>query len=396
MKKVAALAVALISLGCQGKPKVGGAANLIWHECSLPSSATVRFLRGAYLPQSQSTVLFAFDEKLQGWGTTSSDGGKNWSTPTNLAAPSQVHLSWADQVHLLGGPDQALLLYPGSDGEQELLQAVSWSGQQKEWQLQSRQPWRDGIREVASSGQSLWVAGRFQGPNGQARCLTSGDEGKSWKVLDWTPPVPGQKSGTTVSGTSEGHSPTVCLDGRQRAHFLIEECVLRDSKSSQQGLLYSRSQDGEKFDSQFFPGDYSFRSRLGSHLTQPDTLYLATADQQPVKSNPSGDYKNIPFHLSLWTSTDGGKSWAPPLLLDDHKGAKDRFRVGGSGKNVIVAWKDARADKPGLYFCNSRDQGQSWSAPQLVAERVSEFQLVMAPGHALLVAEPLQAWRCEF
>jgi hypothetical protein len=396
MKNLLTLGVALSLLGCQGKPpQVGGAANLVWHECTLPSSPSVSFIRGAYLSESRNTVLFGFNDRLQGWGASSSDGGKNWSPPTPLAAPTTTYLgTYADEVHLVGAPSQALLLYRDSQGDQGFLEAFSWSGQETEWQNQGRQPWSDGIREVGHWGPSLWVAGRFQGPNGQTRCLTSADEGKSWKVLDWTPPVPGEKAGTTLANTSEAHGPTVCLDQQQKAHFLIEECVLRDSKSSVGGLLTSSSREGEKFESQFFPGKYSFRSRLGINLTEPDTLYLATAEQQsaPGVSN----YTDIPFHLSLWTSRDGGKTWGPPLLLDDHKGTKERFRVGGSGKNIVVAWKDGRSDKRGLYFCSSRDGGRSWSAPQLVAEQVLDFQMVLAPDHALLVGWPVQVWRCEF
>lgn len=82
-------------------------------------------------------------------------------------------------------------------------------------------------------------------------------------------------------------------------------------------------------------------------------------------------------HIALISSNDGGKTFAPMIIVSDDKWQLEGCPVSGAAlavgsDNVLkVAWYSAGdAGKPGLYWAESKDGGKTFSARSLVYEGI--------------------------
>jgi BNR repeat protein len=72
--------------------------------------------------------------------------------------------------------------------------------------------------------------------------------------------------------------------------------------------------------------------------------------------------------LLAWRSTDGGRTWSPPVRVNDVVGAprEGLHAMAASGGLVFAAWLDLRAPGMRVYGASSTDGGATWSANRLV------------------------------
>ncbi len=80
-------------------------------------------------------------------------------------------------------------------------------------------------------------------------------------------------------------------------------------------------------------------------------------------------------HIAVASSTDGGQKFSRPVIVSDDRWMLQGCPVSGpslsvdAGGSLKVVWYAAgEANAPGLYFAESKDKAQSFSARQLVAE----------------------------
>jgi len=92
---------------------------------------------------------------------------------------------------------------------------------------------------------------------------------------------------------------------------------------------------------------------------QNGKLHLAAVYIRAIKSIkiPSPETYQ---ELRLYTSSDGGKKWSKPTLIDDdgsHARKSNVRLLSGGPDNLIAAWHD---DRGGIYMAASTDGGRSW------------------------------------
>jgi hypothetical protein len=75
--------------------------------------------------------------------------------------------------------------------------------------------------------------------------------------------------------------------------------------------------------------------------------------------------------LVAWRSTDKGKTWSQPVVINDVSGAAREglhAMAAGEGGQVAAVWLDLRAKGTRLYGAYSQDAGKTWSKNVLIYE----------------------------
>jgi hypothetical protein len=75
-------------------------------------------------------------------------------------------------------------------------------------------------------------------------------------------------------------------------------------------------------------------------------------------------------------STDGGRSWGPPLRLTHAPGISHRPSIVAAGDEVAVLWFDGRDGNLEIYAKDSADGGRTWSADQRLTSAPGDSQHV--------------------
>lgn len=93
-------------------------------------------------------------------------------------------------------------------------------------------------------------------------------------------------------------------------------------------------------------------------------------------------------HIAVARSTDGGQNFSRPVIVSDDRWMIEGCPVSGpslsvdAGGSLKVVWYAAgEANEPGLYFAESKDKAQSFSARQLVSQEGVRGTPVLAVGN---------------
>lgn len=93
-------------------------------------------------------------------------------------------------------------------------------------------------------------------------------------------------------------------------------------------------------------------------------------------------------HIAVARSTDGGQNFSRPVIVSDDRWMIEGCPVSGpslsvdAGGSLKVVWYAAgEANAPGLYFAESNDKAQSFSARQLVSQEGVRGTPVLAAGN---------------
>src|SRR5262245_52097300 len=164
-----------------------------------------------------------------------------------------------------------------------------------------------------------------------------------------------------ASGTAPRHpqQPQVAVDPAGGIHVVFG---IGDQ------IRYCRSDDGGKSFSQ--PVDLplvsnmSLGMRRGPRVAAGEGFVCVTAIGGKQGKGRDGD-------ILAFRSTDGGKTWQGPSLVNDEPAAAREglhaMSAGPKGELVCV-WLDLRAKGSKLYRARSQDGGQVWRKNQLVYE----------------------------
>ena len=132
-------------------------------------------------------------------------------------------------------------------------------------------------------------------------------------------------------------------------------------RSSQAGLGVFKSADGGKTWAHMGLADTNTVSRIVVHPTNPDVVYVAAGGHEWTKNADRGVYK----------TTDGGKTWAKVLYVNDETGAYDLVMDPRSSDTLYAAmwqrtrqkWNDPRTfpNHTGSGLFKTTDGGKTWA-----------------------------------
>lgn len=187
------------------------------------------------------------------------------------------------------------------------------------------------------------------------------------------------------------HSLAVAKDGRIYAGWLDERNVVQPMPStkaeghhveSNRDLFIAYSTDGGRTFSanQKVASEACPCCKTAMTVAADGTLFAGWRQVLP------GDFR----HIAVATSVDGGETFSAPKIVSDDGWVIHGCPVSGpslsvdsaSGKLRVVWYAGSEDQKPGLYFAESSDKGQSFSARQLLApETVHGTPAITAGKH---------------
>jgi photosystem II stability/assembly factor-like uncharacterized protein len=132
-------------------------------------------------------------------------------------------------------------------------------------------------------------------------------------------------------------------------------------RSSQAGVGVFKSADGGKTWAHMGLADSNTIARIVVHPTDPDVVYVAAGGHEWTKNAERGVFK----------TTDGGKTWAKVLYVNDETGAYDLVMDPRSSETLYAAmwqrtrkkWNDPRteASSTGSGIFKTTDGGKTWT-----------------------------------
>jgi len=188
------------------------------------------------------------------------------------------------------------------------------------------------------------------------------------------------------------HSLGVAADGHIYVSWLDERNVAAPKPStkaeghhmeSNRELFIADSSDGGRTFSRNrkIAGDACPCCKTSTAIASDGTIYVGWRHVLP------GDFR----HIAITTSSDAAATFSKPVIVSDDKWVLHGCPVSGPSLSVAengalkVLWYAAgEANAPGLYFAESKDKGQSFSARQMVAQETVRGTPVLAAGNAEL------------
>ena len=190
------------------------------------------------------------------------------------------------------------------------------------------------------------------------------------------------------------HSLGIAHDGRIYVSWLDERNVAAPKPSkkadghhmeSNRELFIADSTDGGRTFSRNrkIASDACPCCKSALAITSDGTIYVSWRHVLP------GNYR----HIAVTTSSDAGATFAKPVIVSDDKWMLHGCPVSGPSLSVAdngmlkVLWYAAgEANAPGLYFAESKDKGQSFSARQLLAQGGVRGTPVLTAGNGSDIA----------
>jgi hypothetical protein len=93
-------------------------------------------------------------------------------------------------------------------------------------------------------------------------------------------------------------------------------------------------------------------------------ILISAVAGEEVKTGPHAHGLPSDGNLKVWRSVDQGKTWSPPVTVNDEAGAAREglhaIAADRSG-NLLAAWLDLRTTGTQIYSARSTDSGRTWS-----------------------------------
>ena len=376
--------LAFLLVGCASAPKTHQPSRLQFESATEPGWAAPFALQASADGSHQLMIGSSYKEQGVMQTSVSSDAGRTFSSSQRSPAlfPGGMHNG---DIQLLFGANRAVLV---GDGDQEQPRLNSFTSSDGEhWEKGGSLaihpvPQVTPVAHYDAGNKTFALVGRSEGLD--YPLYVSENEGQDWELKTVSLPNPEGYSKITVTPPGVWDAPEVAVDTRDRIHWFFPEYKFSDASGKQvKGSLYlSLDAQGQTSHAQVEPGQYNSRSgALGENRSLPDHLYRVICTEAESKET---NRISIPYRLDFSQSQDGGASWSPACVLDEHNGMKQIVRVAGDGKLIVVAWRDDRSSQPGLYCSGSVDGGGHWSEAQRVGELPAGFHLLVHQGEILL------------
>ncbi|MDH4136512.1 MAG: exo-alpha-sialidase [Anaerolineae bacterium] len=281
----------------------------------------------------------------------------SWFPDLAVDREGRVHVVWCETDHLAMNYSQ-----PGDDidpSKFERLYYSMWDGQQ--WsQANDIVPSQQNIIRNAIAVDDynvLHLLFDFSPPFGLYYKKAQASQASS--AAAWTPPrLVNSRSGTYMSDIAIFQDTLhIVYDDRGAAEGECPGCAdIFYRRSTDRGLTWSTSVA-------LFP------TGTGSNYAQMEidktgVVYLAWNEGWDRLGG-----RGSPRYGVYMYSADGGSTWSAPTIVSYPNATNMRFAVGSDGQGgVMLVWRTASPEYPGIYYMWSTDYGESWSPPQALPD----------------------------
>ena len=311
-----------------------------------------------------AVTLLAFNT---GWWALAQEG--HWTAPTVISAPpgfswfpdlavdafGSVHVVWCQTIPL--GERRGL---------QEQVSYARWNGESWSAPNDIVPPSADIVRNAIASdlvgNVHLLSGGSVYGV--LALYHQKAPLSEAWSARAWSTPHR-INQGTSYMGD-------IAIDSRGVIHVIYDDIL---GYADEDGLVvadifYRRSTDGGQTWSvpiSLYPKPLTGSARASLEIDSNDVIHV-TWDEGWDRLRGGGEAD----HSVYTSSEDGGKTWSPAIVIDYPDSTVAQLTVGSDGQGgVMLVWRTASQEYPGIYYMWSTDQGGSWSPPQTLPDIVA-------------------------
>ena len=290
----------------------------------------------------------------------------NWTMPivisTSPDSPTQVFAWFPDlAVDMFGFPHvvwcKTVPLETG--GLQEQVNYVRWNG--KGWSEPNDivPPSADIVRNAIALDQRGNAHLLFGGSvyNLLALYYQNAPLNEAWSATAWSAP---HRINQGISYMGD-----IAVDSHQVLHVVYDDTMqyTGNDEPTRADIFYRRSTNGGRTWSSpinLYPTSPTGSSRPSLEIDSNDIIHVTWDEGWDRLSGEGG-----PAYSYYTTSSDGGKTWFPPVMTSYPDSTVAQLTVGSNGQDgVMLVWRSASRNE--LFYQWSTDGGHSWQAPSVI------------------------------
>jgi len=287
----------------------------------------------------------------------------SWTAPTVISAPpgfswfpdltvdpfGSVHVVWCLTIPLEDSPAlQEQVNYTRWDGE-------SWSEPND---IVPRAA--DIVRNAITSDQAGNIHLLFGGSvyNVLTLYYQKAPASEAWSAAAWSTPHRINQGASYIGD--------IAVDSQGVIHVVYDDTIdyTGDGKQRWADTFYRHSTDGGQTWSapvNLYPEPLTRSAKPYMEIDNNDVIHVTWDERwEPFSGEKSDTYYSI-----YTSSSDGGKTWTPPTVIDYPQGTVVQLTVGSDGKGgVMLVWRATASDE--LFYQWSTDGGHSWGVPSVI------------------------------
>jgi len=182
--------------------------------------------------------------------------------------------------------------------------------------------------------------------------------GEAWSAATWSRPHP--------INQGIGYMGDIAVDSEQVIHVIYDDTIQYGDEDEivRADIFYRRSADGGKKWSvpiNLHPSPETGSARPYMELDSSDVIHVTWDEGWDRLSGETIDV----FHSVYVSSSDGGKSWSSPTVINSPDETVVQLTVGSDGQGgVMLVWRTTSQDE--IFYQWSTDSGQSWEPPSAI------------------------------
>jgi hypothetical protein len=289
---------------------------------------------------------------------------RTWSDPVNISnttgsswfpdlagdSRGNVHVIWCESSELEEGGHKEQVFYSMWNGE-------SWSDS-NDIVPPSPDIIRNAIAVDRRDTLHMLFGGSVYGRNYTLYYHRAYVEG-AWSAAAWSAPH--------LVNQGDSYMGDVAVDSQGTIHVIYDDTIRyeEDTELAVADIFYRRLVDGEQTWSppvNLFASRFTGSSRPQMEIDSGDTIHV-TWDEGWDRLTGSGD----PSYGAYTFSSDGGRTWFPPIVVTHPDSTVAQLTVGSDGRGgVMLVWRAVSQNE--IFYQWSTDGGHSWGAPSTIPE----------------------------